>query len=270
MDDETQTTGVQDAPAADDNQQADTAPSQDSAADVQVDKEAPEAPQDTEEEKSPDTNAKDTAEERLYAGKYKTPEEMEKAYKELNSKATRDAQDKAELAKILNEAFVPDEPTPQATATEAQAFQDEYDEPSEPVTVDPRIEVLEQKDAIRDFIFMHPDADGSTINEVLKKDPLLNNITGYQAKLEYAYLKSKEMSAPQSLADAQKKATKETIAKTAEKQAAQVEGARQQAQPAGEEPLTGAELQQALRGDKSFDDLIQKKFPGISKMRTQT
>lgn len=264
MDINTQTTGVQAAP--DDTQsQTDTAPVQASEADVQVTSEAPEATQDT-GETSPEIKAEDTAEERLYAGKYKTVEDMEKAYKSAENKLHTEAIEKAELARILNETFT----TPEAQAPAQATDTDSYGDYEETTTVDPRIEAIERKEAVRDFVFTHPDTDGQAVNKILNSDPLVKNIQGYEAKLEYAYLKSRATAQPKAVADAEKRASEQTQAKIAEKQAAQVEGARQQAQPAGNNELSNSELRDTLRNDKAFDDLIQQRFPGISKMRTRT
>lgn len=271
VDDDNQVAGVQDAPADDAQVKADKATDQPNEADVQVKSEAPEATQDKVEAKEAETTevkAEDKAEESLLLGKFKNPEDLAAAYEQLESKATKDAMEKAELSKILNEAFTPEETQP-APQTVPPVYEDEDDSP-EPDLVTQKLQALEQKDAVRDFIFMHPDADGKSINEVLTKDPMLANINGYQAKLEYAYLKSKELAAPQALDEATKKAKQETTLKTAEKQNAQVESARQQAQPAGNEPLSQEQLREVLRDPKKFDELIQKQYPGVSKMRTQT
>jgi len=265
MDDETQTTGVQDVPNVDATTE-DTTTSQASEADVQVTNEAPEATQE-QKETTPDLNAKDTVEERLYAGKYKTADDMEKAYTELQSKATKDSQEKAELSRILNETFTePVTPEPRAQAEDTQYY--DNDEP-DPVTL--KLQTMERKDAVRDFVFLHPDADGKSVNEILQSDPMMAKIDGYEAKLEYAFLKSQSVAAPVAAAEAQKKAQADTQVKIAEKQAAQVEGARQQNQPDNNnQELTPSQVREALKGDKSFDDLIKDKFPGISKMRTRT
>lgn len=265
MDDETQTTGVQDAPAVDSTPQAETAPSQDSAADVQVTSEAPEAAQST-GETSTEITATETAEERLYAGKYKTPEELEKAYTSAQSEASRISAEKAELARILNETFTAPDPVAQAPVQETASY-DEYETP-DPVAQ--KLEVMERKDAVRDFVLLHPDADGQSVNKILQSDPIAQSIPTYEGKLEYAYLKSQATAAPKAVAEAEKRASEQTQVKIAEKQAAQVEGARQQSQPPSDEPLTGAELRAAIKGDNDFDALIQKQFPGISKMRART
>lgn len=266
MDDDTQNTGVQAAPADEAQSQADTATSQDNLADVQVTNETPEATQG-EGEKNQEVNAEDTApEERLYAGKYKSAEEMERAYTELQSKATKDAQEKAELARILNESFAAPEESQVQTADD---YADDYQQP-DPVAQ--KIATLERNQVASNFIFSHPDAVelSDTLGEVLKSDPTAQAIPDYNARLEYAYLKSKSLVSAKTIENAKKEATNQTIAKQAEKQAAQVETVRKQSEPVNDNnELTPDEIRSAARSDKGFDELIQKRFPGISKMRSQ-
>lgn len=207
MDDETQVNGNA-APA-----QADTAATQPNEADVQVNNEAPEA---AAAPKEADVNATDTAEEKLYAGKYKTPEDMEKAYTELQSKATRDSQEKAELTRILNEAFTAPEP-------QAPADEDTFDEPN---PLAETVTKLERQSAVQNFIFAHPDANPASMQEVLSKDPVVNQIQGHDAKLEYAYFKSQSMSSTKAIEEAKKSAASDAQVKVVEKQAAQVESAQ--------------------------------------------
>lgn len=222
MQDDTLVTGNTDAPT----EAVDTAPTQSNEADVQVENEAPEATQATEaaqEATSTEVKAEDTAEERLLAGKYKSVEDLEKSYTELQSKATRDAQEKAELARILNETFAtPEAPAQQLDATDTDSY-GEYEE-SNPMTKE--FEAIKRKDAVRDFIFLHPDADGAVVNKVLQEDPIVANITGYEAKLEYAYLKSKSINTADAVAQAKKDSAIETKQKIVEKQTAQVETAQ--------------------------------------------
>lgn len=222
MNDETQTTGTE-APVI-----TDTATTQSSEADVQVTSEAPEAAQSTEETSS-EVIAEDTAtEERLYAGKYKSAEDMEKAYKELQSKATRDAQEKAELARILNESFATPETAQAATDTEG------YDGYEESQNVDPRLDAIDRKTTVQSFIFTHPDADGEAMNKVMAEDPMIANISGYEARLEYAYLKSKASASAKEVAEVRNNTVTETKQKIVEKQSAQVETTRQTSEPTDE------------------------------------
>lgn len=217
MNEDTQTTGT----SAPDN--SDTVENQASEASVQTNNETPEAPQSTE---SSDVKAEDTVEEKLYAGKYKSAEEMEKAYTELQSKATRDSQEKAELTRILNEAFA----TPVTTTVPDTASEDF----EETTTVNPVVEQLQQDNAVVKFIMGHQDADGETMGKVLAEDPMVKQITGYEAKLEYAYLRSQNMGQAKAIAEAKKSAQVATQVKTAEKQAAQVESA-QKTEPINED-----------------------------------
>lgn len=201
-------------------EQTDTVESQSSEA-SQNTNQAPEATQGEAPAKEADVTevkAEDTAEERLYAGKYKTAEDMEKAYQELSSKFTNTSQEKAELTRILNEAFVSPEPT-QGSDT------DSYDlEESDPATV--RMEALERKSAVQSFILSHNDADPASMQKVLSEDPLVSQISGHEAKLEYAYLRSQSLSSKQAIAEAEKRGADQTQAKIAEKQVAQVESAK--------------------------------------------
>lgn len=205
--DETQVTGS-DAPVT-----TDTADAPTDKADVQVQEAAPEAAQQTEE--NAEIKATDTAEEKLYAGKYKSAEEMEKAYTELQSKFTTTASEKAELSRILNEAFV--DPAPQA-----QAQDDDFVEPD---PTNQEIENLKRVTAVQGFVMNHQDADAASMQKVLSEDPLVKQISGHEAKLEYAYLRSQNMSQQKAIAEAQKTGAQAATAKIAEKQVAQVEAA---------------------------------------------
>jgi len=216
----------------------------------------------TEEVKSEEVKAEETAEEQLYAGKYKSVEELEKAYRSASSEASRIASDRAELSRMLEESFTAPEP---ATAQDIE--EPSYDEAS-PETE--RITKLERNQAVANFVFAHPDADGKSVNEILQKDPLVKNITGYDAKLEYAYLKSQNMVQSKTVAEAQKTAATQTQAKYAEKQAAQVETAKGQAQPAADnKELSKDQIRNAMRNEKSFDELIKSRFPGVNQMRSR-
>ena len=223
------------APAA-----ADTVETQDTskAGDSQVS--VPEVAEESKDETAVKTE--DTTQEKLYAGKYKTPEDMEKAYTELQSKFGKETSEKAELTRALSEAFAT--PAPQVAETEA----DPYAEP----TADPRIDVLERKTAVATFAMAHPDADGVAMKDILASDPLVAQITGNEAKLEYAYLKARAVSQPKAVAEAAKEAKAQTVQKIAEKEIAQVESAKK-AEPANESKLekvlTGShsEIQEATR-----------------------
>lgn len=214
--DETQAVGNE-APV----EQTDTVESQSSEA-SQNTNQAPEATQGeapAKEVEAPEVKVEDTAEEKLYAGKYKTAEDMEKAYQELNSKFTNTSQEKAELAKILNEAFSSPEPASQ----QRPETDDYYQEESNPA--DQKIEALERKTAVQSFIISHTDADPATMQKVLSEDPLVAQINGHEAKLEYAYLRSQSLSSQAAIAAAEKRGADQTQAKIAEKQVAQVESA---------------------------------------------
>lgn len=205
------------APAQDTPAPADTVEQQASTA-SEVTSETPEATQGTGSQEATPTevNATDTVEEKLFAGKYKTADEMEKAYLNLQSKATKDSQEKAELSRILNEAYT----TPAPTADTGDGFSEEPD----PVTQE--IERLKHVTAVQSFIITHPDADAVAMQKVLSEDSMIKQISGADARLEYAFLKSKNMASPKAIEEARQTAANQATAKIAEKQAAQVETAQ--------------------------------------------
>lgn len=206
------------APQVDEPAATDTSATVDtSEASTQVNEGTPEASQEVKES---DVNAEDTVEEKLYAGKYKSVEDMEKAYTELQSKYGQTTSEKAELAKILNEAFIAPEPQ---QVQQAQN-DDDYEAP-DPVTVE--LDRLNKVTAVQSFILAHPDADPTSMQKVLAEDPIVQQIPSAQAKLEYALLRSQNMSQGKAIAEAEKKATQTTQNKIIEKQAAQVETSNQ-------------------------------------------
>lgn len=178
--------------------------------------EAPEATQAVEEKQAEEVKAADKAEEQLLAGTFKSPEDLEKAYKELRSKFTQETSEKAELTRILNEAFAAEQPS-QETQT------DDFIEP-DPQTE--RLDRIERQSAVQNFIFAHPDANAQAMNEILTSDPSVKAIGSHEAKLEYAYYKSQNMASTKTIAEVKKATQSETQAKIVEKQAAQVESAR--------------------------------------------
>lgn len=207
MDTDTQTSQAQD-PIADT-----PAPEATSEASTQVEETPEAAPvQET------DVNATDTVEEALLAGKYKSPEELEKAYKELESKYGQTSSEKAELSRILNEAFL--SPEPQVPQVQANDDLGEYEE-SNPLQRE--VEQLKQVSAVQSFIIAHPDADAAAMQQVLNNDPIVKQIPSAEAKLEYALLRSQNMSQQKAIAEAKKTAAQATQTKIVEKQAAQVE-----------------------------------------------
>lgn len=245
MEDDTPTQVQSEAPAV-----ADTAPVPTSEADLQAN-DTPEAA----EVQETTVNAEDTVEEKLYAGKYKTAEDMEKAYQELNAKFTTTTQQKAELSRILADAFAEPAPAPAA----AQDY-DEYVDDTP--TANPVNDVVSRKVAIMEFAMSHPDADGAAMLEVINNDPATRNMPDYETKLKYAYALSQITAQPKVVEEATRQAQAQTQVKIAEKQAAQVESASRQAPPTQEEPLTKEQLRAALRDDKSFGDILKKR-PGF-------
>lgn len=247
MDDDTQAQVQSEAPVI-----ADTAPAPTSSADVQAN-DTPEAA--VAQEAS--VNATDTVEEKLYAGKYKSPEDLEKSYIELQSKFSSTTQQKAELSRILADAFS----EPVAPQVQTPAY-DDYEEDSP--TAQPVNDVVTRKVAVMEFSMSHPDADGAAMLEVLKNDPAAQRITDYETKLKYAYAMSRVTAQPKAVEEAAKQAQVQAQVKYAEKQAAQVESATKQSAPTQEEPLTKEELRAKLRDDKAFGELLKKR-PGFSK-----
>jgi hypothetical protein len=70
-------------------------------------------------EATPPTAPPVAAPEKVYAGKFKTPEDLEKSYQELERKLTQTSQEKAELARKASE--VPPPPPPQKTPQQVAA-----------------------------------------------------------------------------------------------------------------------------------------------------
>jgi len=174
---------------------------------------APEVTQATEaaQEATPaEVKTEDTAQEKLLAGKYKSVEDLENAYKNAESKLHEESSQKAELTRILNESFTP---TPEVDTV------DDYSgiEPDDSVKRDI---------AVMKFIMSHGEADGAAMSEVLANDPLISQIQGHEAKLEYAYAKAQLQNQGKTVAEATKQAQQDTQAKIVEKQAAQVETAQ--------------------------------------------
>lgn len=255
MQDDTQATGAE-APT----QAVDTAEQQPSEANEQVRQEAPEATQTTAEAQEATTtevSAEDTAQEQLLAGKYKSPEDLEKAYKELESRFGRETSEKAELTKTLNDIFASD-----TVAVPTQPDADDYEEPElDPVRQE--VDELKRKSAVQTFILSHSDADAASMQKVLTEDPLVKQITGHEAKLEYAYLKSQGLRQSQAIAQAEKKGAERTQVKMAEKEVAQVESA-QKAAPADNR----AELLERMRyGDKAARAEVIGNLPAVQAMR---
>jgi len=229
--------------------QVDTAPAPTIEADVQA-IETPEAAVAQEAT----VNATDTVEEKLYAGKYKSIEDLESAYKNAESKLGSVTSQKAELSRILADAFAAD-----PVAQVAEPVYNEYEEePTAPASND----VYGRKIAVMEFSMSHPDADGEAMMEVIKNDPAAQRIADYDAKLKYAYAMSQISAKPKAVEEAVRQAQAQTQTKIAEKQAAQVESASKQSPPTTEEPLTKEQLRSMLKDDKSFNDILKKR-PGF-------
>jgi len=230
--DETDTQAVENqAP----EQQADTAQTQTQSEASESSTNAPEATQDkapAQEAEAPEVKAEDTAEEKLLAGKYKTPEDLEKAYKELESKYGSTNSEKAELTRILNEAFAP--PAQQEQTQQQDTANDDFEEPIS--GTNPEVEAMKRDLALTKFIINHQNMDGESgeaMKEVLLTDPIVRQINGHEAKLEYAYLRSQNMSQTKAIKQAKEEGAKLAQTKAAEKSVAQVESAKK-AEPVDE------------------------------------
>lgn len=204
----------------------------------------PEAAQDN-GEKSQELNAEDTVTEQLFAGKFKTQEELEKGYKELESKFGQTSQEKAELSKFINDAFA----TQDAQTSGNNNVNDDFDDYGTTRSVQPSPEDIKRDIdmATMKFLLTHESVDGKALNEVLKNDPIVSDINGFDNKLEYAYLRTQSMTQSKAIEEASKKASQDTQTKIIEKQAAQVEA------PTKSEPSNPkAELREkAIKGDQS-------------------
>jgi hypothetical protein len=205
-----------------------------------------------------EVNAEDTVQEdKLYAGKYKSVDDLEKSYKELESKYGREASERAELTKILNEAFM-------SPASTTQSADTDYEDAGESSTVTTS-SMADRKVAILEFILTHKDANASEMGDILKNDPFVNKINGEDAKLEYAYLRAQSMSRDKAIAEAQKQGQTQAQVKTAEKQVARVETV-QKTEPADE----SAELFSRATGnfsqeerDRARRELIRKNLVNL-------
>lgn len=246
---DTQATGSV-APQEDVVSQPDTADTQSSEASESV-TDAPKATQeqaDAQEAEAPDTKAEDTA-DKLLAGKYKTVEELEKAYKNAESKLGQTTSEKAELSKAINEGIVP------PSADTALGYSDEASE---------RAEALQRDMAVLKFINARSDANPATMKEILTTDPNIQQIGSYEARLEYAYNKSQNMAREKAIAEAEKKGANQAQAKIAEKKAAQVESA-QKAEPTDENSELLDKLRNGTPAEKQAarETLIRKNLVNI-------
>lgn len=252
MNQDTQATGVEEPT------KVDTSETQPSEASVQVEKEAPEATQGNEEQESSQTEtnqAEDTAEEKLYAGKYKTVEDMEKAYKELQSKATKDAMQKADMEKAISGTL-------DSQVEEAYAAAEESGDYT-PNPYAEKIDRLERKSVVQEFVMSHPEMDVDAVDKVLKEDPNISSINSYQARLEYAYLKSQNMGTSKAIEEAKKTAASETQAKVVEKQTAQIESSRKAESDSENELLSKATSGNADERKAAREALIRKHLINI-------
>lgn len=222
---DTQATGSVVPSATGESVAEDTATTQTSEA-SELSQVTPEATQSSEQTKEPaqtEVKAEDTVqEEKLYAGKYKSVEDLEKSYKELESAHGKKSSEFAELNKILTEAFA----SPEVAQTTDTTYEDNEESPAMKIAAQ-----AQRKTTLLEFAISHPDADGDAMKDILANDPMIGKITGDDARLEYAYLRAQSMGQGKALAEAQKTAQAQTQAKIAEKQVAQVESVKK-AEPA--------------------------------------
>lgn len=261
MPDENQATGQA---APDNTGVSDNVSPQPSEASEQLTNAAPEATQDNasaQEAEAPETNAEDNAtKEALLAGKFKSPEDLEKGYRELESRFGREASEKAELARVLSESFSQPQPASPPVIAEEDNFTDDYEEQN---PLNTKIEELERKTAVQTFILSHSDADASLMQKVLTEDPLVQQINGHEAKLEYAYLKSQGVAQQRAVVEAEKRGAETTQVKMAEKQVAQVEDAKKSAPISNKEDL----MKRMKYGDKTARAEVIGNIPAVREMR---
>jgi hypothetical protein len=209
------------------------------------------------EENAQVVNAEDTGSEKLYAGKYKTPEEMERAYQDLQSKFTSTSQEKAEISRILTEAFAQPDPVAQPTAVVDDDFGDST--PSAPPVNDAQTRDL----AVMKFMMTHDNVDAKQLQTVLATDPYVSTMGTYESKLEYAYLRSREQQSAQTVAEATRNAGLQAQVKTVEKQAAQVEQANR-----SQQPNPAAERNERIRqGDPAAIASAIADLPAVQEMK---
>lgn len=241
----------------------DTAQPQSTEASGQANTQTPDVTPDNvpaQEAVAPETNTEDTVEEKLLAGKYKSVEDLERSYKELESKHGQTASEKAELARILTDAFSAPAPAPQASVPDT-----DYDADTEADPVNQELSSIKTRLAITEFLSAHQDADAQSLVEIIGSDPNVANITSPEAKLEYAYLKSQNATQAKVVAEAQKQGAVQAQAKAAEKQVAQVESARK-AEPVNDK----SELLARVRaGDPRARAQAISDLPAVREMRRQ-
>ena len=254
---EIDTDGAQEqTPAAADTVQAQE---QTDIADDQVQADTPVVADDNTAQVTP-TDTESSDDDGFLGGKYKTKEDFEKAYRELQTLRQTELEEKAQLSQILNSAF--------GSLDEQPAQQDGYEEEYEDKTAPSQLDSVNQKLAVMEFSMAYPDADGKAMTEVLTKDPVATQIQDYSARLKYAYAISKTNAQTKVVEAAQKQAQAATVAKIAEKQAAQVESVGKQSEPPKADPLSPSEIHSVMQNTKSFDELLRTKFPGIASQFT--
>lgn len=251
-------------PAEENPQTEDTSQKQEqSEASGLAEQEAPEANQN-EEEKDSGEKAEDTAEERLLAGKYKTTEDLEAAYKQLESKFGHKSNQVAELNSALTESLEQSQEAEVQTETESEEHQSTQPKVQPSASEDNR----DRDIAVMKFVMTRGNEvspeQTQEINKVLQSDPIVSQISTTEGKLEYAYQKSRNATNQQAMQKAQEEAQKETKAKMAEKEAAQVESGKKAEQPDGKEQL----LSQAREGGpeeakKARERLIREQLTNL-------
>lgn len=224
---DTQATQAQD-PAA-----AATSTEQEASSEASEQKQAnvPEATQGNEATEVKAEATADSEEVGFLGGKYKTAKELEDAYKALKDKHDSEARANAELTRLLEESFIPSDT---AKATQKDDVEGEDFSEDDPAPKSQPDDGTKRDVAVMKFVMAHPDADGTLMNEVLTKDPVVANINGYEAKLKYAYAQSKIISTSKAVEEARKQGAQQAQAKAAEKEVARVESA-QKAAPTDED-----------------------------------
>lgn len=199
-----------------------------------------EAPDTNQGEEETGINGEDKA-DKLLAGTFKSTEELERAYKELRTKATKDAMQKAELAKTVNNTL--------SEQTEG-LYGDDH--------VAVKLDAMERSNAVNSFTITHPDANVAEVDSILRSDPVVQSIGTYEGRLEYAYLKSQNMATQKAVEEAGKKAAVQKEAKILEKQAAQVESSRKAEPEQDTDLLTQASTGSYEQREAARRELIRK------------
>jgi len=184
-------------------------------------------------------------EQRVWAGKYKSPEELEKAYLHAQSYSTRLAQ---ELAQLKNQLYT-DTPQEQQSSVGQEGPQDQFVQAVQyyaqqaalnllqqylaPVTSKVEELSLQSELARMKATDPHFDEVAPTLAEVFQENPALWQLPN---AVDIAYAVAKARYAEKALAEARAAGAKDAYNTQAAKQAAFVEGQKSKAQPPQKTP----------------------------------